>query len=168
MVETQTWPWSLALECKHPRQDGCLPLSLLYPPESCLVNRKRSVPVRSVMSDSLRPYGLQPTRLLCPWNSPGKNTGMGCHPLLQGIFPIQGSNPHLLHLLHWQGDSLPPAPLGKPKVLSKYLLNKWMDELNPIFFGPCSIKIREAGQWVFAFHLISFSILHFSAVSYST
>ena len=34
-------------------------------------------------------------RLLCPWDSPGKNTGMGCHFLLQGIFLTQGSNPHL-------------------------------------------------------------------------
>ena len=54
----------------------------------------------SVMSDSLWLYGLQPTRLLCPWDSPGKNTGMGCHFLLQGIFLPQGSNLHLLHLLH--------------------------------------------------------------------
>ena len=36
-------------------------------------------------------------RLLCPWNFPGKNTGVGCHSLLQGIFPTQGSNPSLLH-----------------------------------------------------------------------
>ena len=42
-----------------------------------------------------------PARILCPWNFPGKNTGVGCHFLLQGIFPMQGSN---LHLLHWQGD----------------------------------------------------------------
>ena len=41
-----------------------------------------------------------PTRLLCPWDSPGKNTGVGCHALLQGIFPAQGSNPCLLWLLH--------------------------------------------------------------------
>ena len=47
------------------------------------------------------------TRLLCPWDSPGKNTGVGSHSLLQGIFPTQGSNPSLLHLLHWQVDSLP-------------------------------------------------------------
>ena len=39
--------------------------------------------VASVMSDSVRPHGLQPTRLLCPWDSPGKNTGVGCHFLLQ-------------------------------------------------------------------------------------
>ena len=52
---------------------------------------------RSVVSDSSRPHGLQPTRLLYPWDSPGKNTGVGCHFLLQGIVPTQGSNPHLLH-----------------------------------------------------------------------
>ena len=40
---------------------------------------------------------------------------MGCHALLQGIFPAQGSNLHLLYLLHWQVGSLPLAPSGKPK-----------------------------------------------------
>ena len=39
--------------------------------------------------------------------------GVGCHTLLQGIFPTQGSNPHLLHLQHWQEGSLPLAPPGK-------------------------------------------------------
>ena len=43
----------------------------------------------------------------CPWDSPGKNTGMGCHALLQGNLPSPGSNPHLLCLLHWQSGSLP-------------------------------------------------------------
>ena len=38
----------------------------------------------------------------CPWDSPGKNIGVGCCALLQGIFPAQVSNPCLLHLLHWQ------------------------------------------------------------------
>ena len=51
----------------------------------------------SVVSDSLWPHGLQPTRLLCPWNSPSRNTGVGCHFLLQGIFPTQGSNLGLPH-----------------------------------------------------------------------
>ena len=51
----------------------------------------------SVMSNSLGPCGLQPTRLLCPLNSPGKNTWMGSHSRLQGIFPIQGSNLCPLH-----------------------------------------------------------------------
>ena len=51
----------------------------------------------SVMSDSLQPHGLWPARLLCPWNSPGKNTGVGHPSLLQRIFPTQGLNLDLLH-----------------------------------------------------------------------
>ena len=49
------------------------------------------------MSDSLRPHGQQPTRFLCQWDFPGKNPGVGCHFLLQGVFPTQGSNPGLPH-----------------------------------------------------------------------
>ena len=60
------------------------------------------VPSRLAMSNSLWPIGLQPARLLCPCNFLGKNTGMGCHFLLQGVFLTQGANPHLLCLLHWQ------------------------------------------------------------------
>ena len=45
----------------------------------------------------LWPHGLYPDRLLCPWDSPGKNTGVDCHFLLQGIFLTQESNPGLLH-----------------------------------------------------------------------
>ena len=52
---------------------------------------------RSVVSDSLRPHRLPPTRLLCPWDFPGNSTGVDCHFLLQGIFPTQGSNPGLPH-----------------------------------------------------------------------
>ena len=51
----------------------------------------------SVVSDSVRSHRQQPTRLSCPWDSPGKNTGVGCHFLLQRIFPTQGSNPGLTH-----------------------------------------------------------------------
>ena len=51
----------------------------------------------SVLSNSSQFHGLLPTRLLCPWDSTGKNTGVGSHSLLQGIFPIQGSNPGLAH-----------------------------------------------------------------------
>ena len=49
----------------------------------------------SVVPYSLGPHGWQPTRLLCPWNTPGKNTGVGRLP--HGIFPTQGSNPGLPH-----------------------------------------------------------------------
>ena len=69
------------------------------------------------MSNPVQPYGLQPARLLCPWDSLGKNTGVGHHALLQRIFLTLGSN---LHLLHWQADSLPLSHLGSPynKTLS--------------------------------------------------
>ena len=54
--------------------------------------RERESVSRSAVSDSLQPH-----RLYSPWNSPGQNTGVGGLPLLQGIFPTQGSNPGLLH-----------------------------------------------------------------------
>ena len=66
------------------------------------VSKNCACQVTSVVSDSLWRYGLWPARLLCPWGSPGKNTGVGCHALLQGIFPTQGLNPSLLGLLRWQ------------------------------------------------------------------
>ena len=44
----------------------------------------------SVKSNALQPRKLKPARLHCPWDSPGKNTGVGCHFLLRGIFPTQG------------------------------------------------------------------------------
>ena len=59
-------------------------------------NRSESVG-RSVLSDSLQPHGLWPTKLLCPWNSPGKSTAVGCHFLLQGNFLTQESNLGFLH-----------------------------------------------------------------------
>ena len=70
--------------------------------------------VTSVVSYSLQPYGLQSARLLCPWDSPGKNTTVGNHAFLQEIFPTQRSNHSLLCLLHWQVGSLPLASPGKP------------------------------------------------------
>ena len=65
----------------------------------------------SVVSDSLRPHGVHPARLFCPWDFPGKNTGMGCHFFLQGIFLTQGWMPGCLH---WQVDSFTTVPPGKP------------------------------------------------------
>ena len=75
----------------------------------------------SVMSDSLPRHGLQPTRLLCPWDSPDRNTGVGCRVLLQGIFLTQGSNPCRLCLLDLQMDSLPLSHLR-----SQCLNERWM------------------------------------------
>ena len=53
--------------------------------------------VASVVSDALQPCDVQPSRPLCPWGSPGRSTGVGCHALLQGIFLTRGSNSGLLH-----------------------------------------------------------------------
>ena len=79
--------------------------------------------VTSGMSDHLRPYGLQLTRLLCPWDSPGKNTRVGYHALLQGIFLGQGLNLHLLCLL-WQAGSLLLEPPGSPTIFVVFDLKK--------------------------------------------
>ena len=70
--------------------------------------------VVSVIPDSLRPHGLQPAMLLCPWDFQGKNTGVHWYFLLQGNVPMQGLK---LHLQHWQTDSLPLNHLGSPCVM---------------------------------------------------
>ena len=112
------------------------------------------------MSYSLQPYEALQAPLSI--DSPGKNTGMGCHALLQGIFPIQGSNPWFLCLLHWQG-SLPLALPGKPRLgfcflvqgifLSQgsnlRLLNWQVDSLPPSHQGSPIFKIfiiKKAGK----------------------
>ena len=69
------------------------------------------------------------TRLLCPWDSPGKNTGVGCHFLLQGIFLTQGSNPSLASSA-LAGGSLPLCHLGSPLMIQIYDFGFWK---NPMF-----------------------------------
>ena len=69
--------------------------------------------------------------LLCPWDFPGKNTGVGYHALLQGISPTQGWNPCLLHILHWQSDSLPLTPPGKPNKILQFSHSFESDSLRP-------------------------------------
>ena len=63
---------------------------------------------------TLQPYGLWPTRRLCPQRVSRQEHGRGCHALLQGISRTEAPNLSLSHLLHWQAGSLPPAPTGKP------------------------------------------------------
>ena len=57
------------------------------------------------------------TRLLCPWNSPGNNSGVSCHAILQGIFPTQGSNPCLFMFPALAGASLPPCVIWEAQVM---------------------------------------------------
>ena len=60
-----------------------------------------------------KPFGLEPTRLLCSWDSPGKNTGVGCHFLLQGKSSQSRDLTHIsCCLLPWQVDSLLLSHLG--------------------------------------------------------
>ena len=69
------------------------------------------------MSESLRPHGLSPTRFLCLWDFPGKSTGVGCHFLLQEIFPTQGSNlclPHCRQTLYRLSQELYKKGLNDP------------------------------------------------------
>ena len=68
---------------------------------------------------------------LCPWDSPGKNAGVGCHVLLQGIFPTQGWNPGMLCLLHWQVVSLLLAPPGKLQKTDFIVFKKETEEFGP-------------------------------------
>ena len=70
----------------------------------------------AVVSDPLWPYRLWPTRILCPWNFIGKNTGVGCHFLLQGIFLTEGSNLHFLCLLHCRQILYPLSHQGSPQM----------------------------------------------------
>ena len=70
-----------------------------------------STPLRLVLSHVRLCDPMNPAGLFCPWDSPGRTTGVGCHFLLQGIFPTQGLT---LSLLRWQVDSLPLNRQGSP------------------------------------------------------
>ena len=91
---------------------------------------------------TLQSHGLSPTRLLCACDSPGKNTGVGCHAVLQGIFLTQGLNPHRLCLLQWQAGSLPLAPPGKPNIVAYFQLKRFSSDLAYISstFFQCASK----------------------------
>ena len=81
-------------------------------------------------------------QLLCPWDFPGKNTGVGCQALLQGIFPTQGLNPRLFCLPHWQAGSLPLAPPGKPSSC----FSKFQISLSWLLLHPCHHQIPTVLQ----------------------
>ena len=82
-----------------------------------LANTCLRLRVCSVASSSLQGHEPQPARLICPWNFPGKNTGVGCHFLLQRIFPSQRSNLHLLASPALvDGFFTTSAPWGAPAI----------------------------------------------------
>ena len=87
------------------------------------------------MSASLQPYGLQLARLLCPWDLPGKNTGVRCHFLLQGIFPIQILNPHLIMFSPLAGKFFTTSTTWKAHILT-CIHDTWASICTPALDGP--------------------------------
>ena len=88
--------------------------------------------------------------LFCPWDSLGKNTGEGCHALLQGIFLTQGSNLHLSHLGHRQAVYLLLVPPGKPYfslVQTKVFNIFYFGQSNLIFFLKCWLQLFKLISW---------------------
>ena len=87
-------------------------------------------PVAQSFLTLLWPLGLWPTRLLCPWDSPGKNTEVSCHFLLQGIFLTKGSNTHLLHcrqiLYHWATREAACEHEDNLKISSSGHFSSWL------------------------------------------
>ena len=109
--------------------------------------------VASVMSNSLQPHGLLPTKLLCPWDSTGKNTGIGCCALLQGIFPTQGSNPT---------ESLTaPALAGRFFTTSAIWEALVLAQIGLMLGGKLSAR-GGAARWYLFSHLSWFSWFPFS------
>ena len=97
------------------------------------------------------PHGLEPTRLLCPWNSRGKNTGVCSHSLLQGIFLIQGLNSSLVqcrqilhHLSYWG------SPQASPVTSILFLPNDYsVTRARPSLSDPmdCSTSLSFTISW---------------------
>ena len=109
-----------------------------------------------VVSDSLRPHGLSAARLLCPWSSPGQNTGVGSHSLLQGIFLTQKSNwglPHyrrILYQLSYQENLTYSKDFGKYWLLGWWLISLTLPPL-----------LQGASEWPFP--RLRIKSLHFLA-----
>ena len=102
----------------------------------------------SVVSNSLWPYELQPSRLLCPWDFPGKSPEVGCHSPLQDIFPTLGSNPMALASSMLAGEFFTTESPGKP------ILWCWCKKRILVFFfwGFCFICPFESCFFLFTRH----------------
>ena len=97
----------------------------------------------SVVSDSSRPHGLQPTRLLRPWDSPGKSTGVGCHCLLCGarLLGFKSELCHLQNVRHWSGYRL-SVSIRKVWVIAE-LSQRVMWGVNELLNVMCLVQSLE-------------------------
>ena len=105
-----------------------------------------SVCVWSVLSVSLWTHRLYPPRLLCPWDFPGTDTGVGHHFLLQGVFLTQGWKLHLLGLPHWQEGSLPLSQGSPPPTLCAGVLSR-VGLFHPIDCSPPGSSAHRIFHW---------------------
>ena len=110
MMMMMFWTWG-----PHFEKQGCRLIKLS---SNTWTKRDLCVHAQSCLFATLWTVAHQ--ALLSPWNFPGRNTGVGCHFILQGIFLAQGLNLHLLWLLLCQTDSLPLSHQGSQK--------EWMSE----------------------------------------
>ena len=111
----------------HPHPPFLNPVTRVLALPISIAQRKDCVS-RSVVSSSWQPHGLQPARPLCPWDSPSKNTGVGCHSLRQGIFPTQGPNLALLYcrwILHCLSHQGSPQCYAVLCLVAQSCLSLW-------------------------------------------
>ena len=138
-------------------EESSFPLAPPGKPISLYV--KVYVKVLTIWFNSLQCYGLQPTRLLCPWNFPGKYTGVGSYSLLQGIFPTQGWNPGLLPcrqiLYHLSHQGSPFHCIDTDFVYP--LVSWWTFGLSPLFACYEHCYQEQAFAWTYVFISVGYT-----------
>ena len=118
----------------------CFHLVIIWSPSSETVLRLHSACMLSTVWFFVTPSTVAHQSPL-PWSFPGKNTGVDCHFLLQGIFPTQGQTPRLLSLLQWQAHSL---PLRHLETLLTWLMKHWEGQM----IGPTrNWDLYMSSQW---------------------
>ena len=132
----------LKIESANPQMNDFPPVKSC----ACMLSRISHVQLSAV------PWPANP---FCPWDSPGKNIGVGGHALLQGIFLTQGLNPHLLCLLNWQVGSLWSSPIFTQMQFRTTVEDTWSNLVNLkhfIFnfmmmqFYMCSVQFSPVAQ----------------------
>ena len=129
--------WDQSINCRWPQREGWRPLALgkvksqVAGWDQIRVQVSAMAFLNYLLVEAL--YSLQSHGpwLPCSWSSPGKNTGVGCLFLLQGIFPDQRLNQHLQH---WQPGSLPPSHQGSPSWGQQRLING-VGNGNPLHYS---------------------------------
>ena len=140
MSNLNTKSWDVVSSCRAAFVSS--PKPSIFCPQDIPQNSSRREPVLMPLSVCMRvqshPTLCNPTDCSLPGSSvhgmfQARNTGVGCHFLLLGIFPTRGSNPSLLQRLHWQVDPLPLCHLGVNKLKSKWSHRLWQSSLYNIY-----------------------------------